>query len=217
MNETNGEGTDFVLNSLSADKQQASIRCLRRGGTFLELGRFDFNNSSEFVMSALGNGINIQPITVEHVIKKSHERNKVIELMNKDLECGIIQPLPSTIFKADDVENAFKCLTIGEHIGKILVQIRNQENSKCSLPITVWPRALFKPELVYILVGGLGGFGLELADWLIMRGARILVLCSRRGVYDGYQRCRIKYVHSSINNLQENVFLLIVRLVFKMN
>jgi fatty acid synthase len=33
----------------------------------------------------------------------------------------------------------------------------------------------------------LGGFGLELADWLVLRGARKLVLSSRRGVRIGYQ------------------------------
>jgi fatty acid synthase len=34
--------------------------------------------------------------------------------------------------------------------------------------------------------GGLGGFGLELADWLVLRGARKLVLSSRRGGRTGY-------------------------------
>jgi fatty acid synthase len=35
--------------------------------------------------------------------------------------------------------------------------------------------------------GGLGGFGLELADWLVLRGARKLVLSSRSGVRSGHQ------------------------------
>lgn len=43
-----------------------------------------------------------------------------------------------------------------------------------------------------MIVGGLGGFGLELADWLVLRGAKYLVLCSRRGVTDSYQQFRIK-------------------------
>uniref|UniRef100_A0A182RRM2 Uncharacterized protein n=1 Tax=Anopheles funestus TaxID=62324 RepID=A0A182RRM2_ANOFN len=35
---TNGRGVDFVLNSLSEEKLQASIRCLAKGGHFLEIG-----------------------------------------------------------------------------------------------------------------------------------------------------------------------------------
>lgn len=42
-----------------------------------------------------------------------------------------------------------------------------------------------------MIAGGLGGFGLELADWLIMRGARNLVLCSRNGLKNGYQSYKI--------------------------
>jgi fatty acid synthase len=40
---------------------------------------------------------------------------------------------------------------------------------------------------ILLFVGGLGGFGLELADWLVLRGARKLVLVSRTGVRTGYQ------------------------------
>lgn len=37
----------------------------------------------------------------------------------------------------------------------------------------------------YIITGGLGGFGLELARWLVLRGAQRLVLTSRSGVRTG--------------------------------
>jgi fatty acid synthase len=42
------------------------------------------------------------------------------------------------------------------------------------------------------LTGGLGGFGLELADWLVLRGARKLVLTSRKGIKTGYQSLRVR-------------------------
>lgn len=47
-------------------------------------------------------------------------------------------------------------------------------------------------QMVYVIVGGLGGLGLELADWLVHRGARKLVLTSRKGISNGYQRYRIR-------------------------
>jgi len=42
----------------------------------------------------------------------------------------------------------------------------------------------------------LGGFGLELADWLVLRGARKLVLSSRTGIRTGYQSLRVRLWHS---------------------
>jgi NADPH:quinone reductase-like Zn-dependent oxidoreductase len=46
MSETNGRGVDLVLNSLSEEKLQASVRCFAPGGRFLEIGRFDLENNS---------------------------------------------------------------------------------------------------------------------------------------------------------------------------
>lgn len=40
--------------------------------------------------------------------------------------------------------------------------------------------------------GGLGGFGLELAHWLVTRGAKRLVLTSRSGIRSGYQELAVR-------------------------
>lgn len=46
-------------------------------------------------------------------------------------------------------------------------------------------RTFCPPSKTYIITGGLGGFGLELAQWLTERGARKLVLTSRSGIRSG--------------------------------
>ena len=51
-------------------------------------------------------------------------------------------------------------------------------------------------------MGGLGGFGLELVDWLILRGAKNLVLTSRIGIKNGYQRSRVTLWQSYGVNVQ---------------
>lgn len=49
---TRGRGVDLVLNSLAADKLQASLRCLAVGGRFLEIGKLDLSNNSALVSGA---------------------------------------------------------------------------------------------------------------------------------------------------------------------
>jgi len=44
-------------------------------------------------------------------------------------------------------------------------------------------KSWFDANKVYILVGGLGGLGLEVAYWMVTRGAKKLVLVSRSGQY----------------------------------
>lgn len=57
-------------------------------------------------------------------------------------------------------------------------------------PILGYPRFNAASDKSYVLIGGLGGLGLELADWLVLRGAQSLVIVSRNGIKNGYQKLR---------------------------
>ena len=60
------------------------------------------------------------------------------------------------------------------------------------LSVPALPRSFCSPNKTYIITGGLGGFGLELAQWLIDRGAKLLLLTSRSGIKTGYQSRRLR-------------------------
>lgn len=115
-------------------------------------------------------------------------------MLQHDLNRGIIKPLKTTVYKASEVEKAYRFLASGKHMGKIVLQIRENENDAMTVPITVLPRVYCNPEYSYIIPGGLGGFGLELADWLVLRGCKKMVLSSSRGITRQYQSYRIKLV-----------------------
>lgn len=112
--------------------------------------------------------------------------------MNEDLQKGIIKPLNTTIFEANQVEEAFRFMASGRHIGKILLKIREHENDSASLPIVVHDRIYGKENESIVIVGGLGGFGLELAHHLAYRGCKNIVLNSSRGLRTSYQKAKIK-------------------------
>jgi len=67
----------------------------------------------------------------------------------------------------------------------------HKEDELLDAPILAHPRYYCLEHKCYIVLGGLGGFGLELIDWLIQRGAKNLVLTSRNGIRNGYQRSRV--------------------------
>lgn len=107
------------------------------------------------------------------------------------MDRGIIKPLKTTVFQAHEIEQAYRYLASGKHMGKVVVQIRENETDAMTVPITVLPRLYCNPNHSYIIPGGLGGFGLELADWLVLRGCKNLVLSSSRGITKQYQAYRI--------------------------
>ena len=92
----------------------------------------------------------------------------------------------------------------GVHMGKVLVQVEDAEGvlthsgpptpvaagspSAPSEPIIapiVQAKTVFaaRPDRSYLLIGGLGGLGLALATWLAQRGAKHLILSSKRCVH----------------------------------
>ncbi|XP_039302621.1 fatty acid synthase [Solenopsis invicta] len=190
--ETEGRGVDVVLNSLTEEKLEAGIRCLAYGGRFLEIGKYDMLNGSRVEMSMFLKNTSFHGILLDELFEKdSVEKKELIKLVSEGIENGAIRPLQSNIFTEQQLESGFRFMATGKHKGKVLLKIRDEEPKKRASPtpktVAAIPRTYMNPEKSYILVGGLGGFGLELADWMISRGAKFIVLVSRSGIRTGYQ------------------------------
>ncbi|KAF9823811.1 hypothetical protein SFRURICE_006662 [Spodoptera frugiperda] len=184
--ETNGKGVDMVLNSLSDDKLQASVRCLAYRGRFLEIGKFDISNNTPIGMYFFLRETSFHGIMLDYIFDQNHLfRKRLQDLLLSGIQNGAVRPLTYCTFEANEVENAFRYMAAGKHIGKV------RSLSKERL-YTVKFIYICHEDYVYIVVGGLGGFGLELADWLIMRGGRKILLTSRRGITNGYQSSRLR-------------------------
>lgn len=194
---TKGRGVDYVLNSLSEEKLIASIRCLATGGCFLEIGKFDLAKDNPLYLELMRKGASFHGIMIDKFFDDSVAKKvKLVDYLRIGVKNGSVKPLARTVFEINDVEKAFRFMGAGKHLGKVLIQIREEEpeylaNTKLRLFQGI-PRYFCDPEGCYIITGGLGGFGLELADWLILRGARNLVLTSRTGIKNGYQAFRIR-------------------------
>lgn len=195
---TGGKGVDLVLNSLAEEKLQASIRCLARHGRFLEIGKYDLSNNNPLGMAVFLKNITFHGILLDALFEEGNsEWEEVSQLLKDGIHSGVVKPLKITWFERDDVESAFRFMAQGKHIGKVVLKVREEEGkspTECSdqLSIAAVPRTSCPATKSYIITGGLGGFGLELANWLIERGAQKLVLTSRSGIRNGYQAKRVR-------------------------
>lgn len=208
MRATRGRGVDMVLNSLSDELLQASVRCLADGGRFLEIGKYDLMMDRKLELLFLDtnktfHGIHLD-IMVSDAAKRGEKKTAIDEAIEKlkkkvkeGLSEGYIKPIRYETFKAHQVEDAFRHMATGKHIGKVLIEMNPQLDGKTdeiadiSPSISCIPRAQFSSQYTYLITGGLGGVGLELAKWLAINGARNIVLSGRRGVRSGYQRSTI--------------------------
>ncbi|PSN47450.1 hypothetical protein C0J52_01938 [Blattella germanica] len=179
--QTNGRGVDLVLNSLAEEKLQASLRCLAVGGRFLEIGKADLSKNNPIPMEIILKGVSFHGIGLDYYFWATHkEKHALNDILTEGIKSGA----------------CILYMAAGKHIGKVLLKITTEEPEKIIRPVpkVVEARAHYHciPDSSYIIAGGLGGFGLELADWLVLRGARKLILTTHSGLKNGYQSSRIR-------------------------
>ncbi|WP_319412733.1 SDR family NAD(P)-dependent oxidoreductase [uncultured Cohaesibacter sp.] len=171
------EGVDVVLNSLFGEAMERSLELVRPFGRFLELGKRDFYGNTQIGLRPFRRNISYFGIDADQLLNKQPARAKrlfaeLAELIGNEQ----FTALPYRLFESSDIVDAFRLMQRSGHIGKIVV--------KAPEPISsAGDENGFKTseEGHHVLIGGLGGFGLEVARWLASKGARSIILTSRSG------------------------------------
>ena len=182
---TDGRGVDVVLNSLSGEKLLASLDCVAKYGHFCEIGKYDIQQNSAVGLGAFERNISMHAFDLGDMFHRPVLWRPVRGLIGEGLRSGEIKPLCTTVFET--IEPALRCISQGKHVGKVVVKVADLEgpgSSTCTGPYS--DRALapvaregFRTSGVHLVVGGLGGFGLEVVNWLYQRGAQRVEVVSR--------------------------------------
>jgi phthiocerol/phenolphthiocerol synthesis type-I polyketide synthase C len=180
---TGNVGVDVVLNSLAGESMRRNLRLLRPFGRMIELGKRDFYENSRLGLRPFRNNIAYFGVDADQLIAhRPDTASRVFQELMRLFAEGVLRPLPHRAFDAGDVEVAFRHMQASRHIGKIVItfpQAFDPCNSE-SEGLSAEPIAL-RADATYLVTGGLGGFGLSTAWWLVSRGARHLALMSRSG------------------------------------
>ncbi len=177
MDVTRGRGVDIVLNSLTGRFIAQSLKCLAPFGRFVELGKSDIYRNSKLNLERLGENISYFVVDVDRLAAQKPELHRqVMTEVVALFERGELQPHEITEFPISKLPEAMKFMTRAAYRGKIVLNM--QDEHVRTLP----PRhATFRSDRSYLISGGASGFGLEVARWMVDRGARHLVLLSRSG------------------------------------
>jgi len=185
LERTGGRGVDVVLNSLSGDFIPKSFSVLAPFGRFLEIGKIDIYKNSRIGLEQLRNNVSYFVIDLaQHLEHKPRFVADMLESLSEKFRSGAYRPLPHSVFPITEAVEAFRYMAQGKHVGKNVLSFDAD-------PIFVGPcterGALFREDAAYLITGGAGGFGLELAKWMAQNGARHLALMSRSGPSDEAQ------------------------------
>jgi len=178
MRLTEGEGVDVVLNSLAGEAMRRSLMLVKPFGRFLELGKRDFYENSNVGLRPFRHNVTYYGIDADQLpLRRPKLAAALFDEITDLFARGALRPLPHRTFDYADTEDAFRLMQASGHIGKIVLM--PGDTLPTALP-TAKPFAANENQ-AYIVTGGLDGFGLEAARWLVRHGAKHLALMSRRG------------------------------------
>ncbi|MBK9755982.1 MAG: SDR family NAD(P)-dependent oxidoreductase [Nannocystis sp.] len=159
---TRGEGVDLVLNSLTGEILAESVRLLRGGGRFLEMGKAEiWDDARVAAVNPRASYVAFDLATVDPA-----QIGAILREIAAGFERGELRPLPHRVVPLTRAPTAVRDMAAARHIGKLVLQVPRD------LPID--------PEGGYLVTGATGGLGAHVARWLLARGARHLALAGRR-------------------------------------
>jgi phthiocerol/phenolphthiocerol synthesis type-I polyketide synthase C len=179
---TGGAGIDVVLNSLAGEAVVKNLRILRPFGRFLELGKRDFYENSRIGLRPFRNNITYHGIDADQLMAANPVlTGELFAKITALFDEGVLNPLPHAVFDSSEIAEAFRHMQHSKQVGKVVVTAPGSTASRV-VSTDAPGRLSLRADATYLVTGGTSGFGLRTAEWLAERGARSLVLASRRGV-----------------------------------
>ncbi|MEM7547566.1 MAG: SDR family NAD(P)-dependent oxidoreductase [Pseudomonadota bacterium] len=182
---TGGEGVDVCLNSLFGEAMERSLGCLKSFGRFVELGKRDYYANSPIGLRPFRRNLTYFGVDADQLLSARPEiADRLFRDLAEGFASGAFTPPPAQVFEADEIIDAFRMMQKSGHVGKIVVR-----PPAAPEPVAADIRPV--GDGAWLIVGGLGGFGLETASWLVEKGVRQIWLSSRSGAVSKEGRAQI--------------------------
>ncbi len=165
LEQTDGQGVDIVLNSLTGEFIAASFSVLARGGRFIEIGKKGIWTQEQ--VDELGRRVEYHVVDLGQTAVDAPETLGWLLQNTVDLILqGELNPLPAKTYSVRQAPDAFRYMAQAQHIGKIVLR----EDTL---------GARISPSATYLITGGFGALGAHVARWLVEQGAQHIVLAGR--------------------------------------
>ncbi|MGW7820224.1 type I polyketide synthase [Streptomyces puniciscabiei] len=158
---TGGQGVDVVLNSLAGEFVDASLRLLRPGGRFVEMGKTDVRDGDE--VSGRHPGVGYRAFDLNEV-GPDRVREMLTEIMSL-FRAGSLELPRLTAWDVRQAVPAFRFMSQARHVGKIVLTVPRSPD----------------PEGTVLVTGGTGTLAGLVVRHLAERGSRHFLLLSRSG------------------------------------
>lgn len=183
---TRGQGVDVVLHSRPGRVVAESCSCLAEFGHLVDLSKSLkgehlalglFRRNASLAALEIDKVTLLRPQLIETIF------HKIFELA----QMGVIGNIsPILTFSITDLDKALRFIQSNKHSGKVVITFEKNANVPMLPPSPA--RLELDPAGTYILAGGLGSLGLDIATTMFHHGARHIVFLTRSGGSKNEQR-----------------------------
>ncbi|KAI0901837.1 putative polyketide synthase [Annulohypoxylon nitens] len=178
---TQGKGVDIVLNCLSGEALKASWSVIAPFGRFIEIGKKDIEDNTRLGMAPFIKNVTFASVDLTVIFRqrKALGARLLSEVMDLLRDGNIGQVSPITLFPFSKIEEAFRYMQAGKHMGKIVLTPSEDD----TVPVAARTGSKYRivPDASYMIVGGFGGLGRSLSRRMVSQGAKNLIFVSRSG------------------------------------
>ncbi|MEL6856215.1 MAG: SDR family NAD(P)-dependent oxidoreductase [Cyanobacteria bacterium J06607_13] len=180
MERTAGEGVDVVLNSLNGDFIDASFATLSPTGRFVELGKIGIWDVEKVQQTYPE--VRYYPFDLGEVTRAEPAlMHRLWQTLSDHFDNNHFHALPIKTFPIEESTQAFRHMQQAKHIGKVVLTLPNLNPTAPNVSIPV------NAQGAYLVTGGLGALGLQVAQWLAAQGGKHIILTGRRSPTDPAQ------------------------------
>lgn len=175
---TEGRGVDVVLNRFGGEVAAKTIELLSSFGRCVNVTTLSLQGGE--VPVPFGSNQLVCHLDIYQVRKKQPEQfDKVVTEVRALLASGALRPVPTKIIFPSDSSQEVE---LENDPGFFGLRFVNYGEVDAADHASIEPMAdRIRSDGTYLITGGFGGFGLEVAKWLVKQGAKHLVLVGRRG------------------------------------
>ena len=166
MQLTDGKGVDLILNSLNGDFIPKNLEILAPQGRFVEIGKVGVWDHQQ--VAEKRSDISYFPFDLLEVSQQNPDLiTTLFAELREQFVAQKLEPLPYKVFPIQEADQAFRYMAQAKHIGKVVISLPTHHSQ------------IVRDNGCYLITGGLGSLGLQVANWLVGESAKHLILMGR--------------------------------------
>lgn len=178
MRFTNGKGVDAIFNTMTGEALRETLSCLAPYGTFVDVAQKEAQADTTTELASLPPNVSIHKIDILSMAdtRPITARSQLEKAFGLYTDRKISQIRNYAVMSFAQAQEGIRGVQSGKYSKVVLTPTPTDVLSVAPRPMTAYQ---FESDATYVLAGGYGGLGRNLARWMVSRGAKNLVMLSR--------------------------------------